>query len=346
MKSEFVYKYRSGDKETFDRDLTSIEKNYFWGSNFNQLNDPCEILISSDKFKKLTKSFTLIFESRIKKNLHKVHKALDNVISKGKEIGIYSLSKTYNDELLWAHYANSHKGFCIEYDLELLLETYPIDKVYSFSVKYSKYPPEVELTDISDIDSMSIIKKLAGNKSERWKYEEEYRIVLDKSGKHPYNYNAFKGIYFGLRMDDSQKNEIMNRLKGRGIKYFQMKQLPGSYEFEKEPVTDINEDEITYLCQIPKSDKRPKPVNYRIVEKDFNKFFEKATITLELDSKVNENDLLWVAETIKDNLFWDAKRIIMFYKVKDQLDDGMAWATTNFKDGQFKVFINEFVRLK
>jgi len=43
-----------------------------------------------------------------------------------KKIGIFSLSKKYDDELLWAHYANSHKGFCIEYDLEILLKLFEI----------------------------------------------------------------------------------------------------------------------------------------------------------------------------------------------------------------------------
>ena len=39
-----------------------------------------------------------------------------------KSYGIYSLSKTAIDELLWAYYANSHQGFCIEYDQEVLLQ--------------------------------------------------------------------------------------------------------------------------------------------------------------------------------------------------------------------------------
>lgn len=38
-----VYKYRGGDdREIFERDLKSIEKNYFWAPDFSKLNDPCE----------------------------------------------------------------------------------------------------------------------------------------------------------------------------------------------------------------------------------------------------------------------------------------------------------------
>lgn len=31
-----VYKYRGGNDDVFERDLTSIERNYFWSSNFEE----------------------------------------------------------------------------------------------------------------------------------------------------------------------------------------------------------------------------------------------------------------------------------------------------------------------
>jgi len=338
-----VFKYRGGDEGIFRRDLSAIEKNYFWGSNFDQLNDPCETLISSDKFKSLTKTFVKLMNKNFEPELEKVHEALDNVISRVREIGIYSLSASYNDELLWAHYANSHKGFCIEYDLDLLLESYPTDKVYSFPIKYSKNPPEVAVSDMSDKEGISIVKKLAGNKSRKWDYEKEYRIITQKSGEHSYNFRAVKAIYFGLRMFDDWKEEMMNTLKGRGIEYYQINQVKGKYLFEREPVPDINGNQITYLCEIPKSD--GSAVKYRIIEKDFNKFIGKATISIELAHELMEDELKWIAHTIKDNLFSKAKRIFMAHYVNGQLDEDMAWATTNFEGDQLSIFINEYVRL-
>lgn len=335
-----VFKYRGGDEQIFKRDLIAIEKNYFWGSNFNQLNDPCETLISSDKFKSLTRSFVKLINRNAELELGKVHEALDNVILRGKEIGIYSLSESYNDELLWAHYANSHKGFCIEYDLDLLLESYPTDRVSSFPIKYSKNPPEVGVSDMSDKEMISIVKKLAGHKSERWKYEKEHRIITDKSGEHAYNFRAIKAIYFGLRMPEPWKEEMMNRLKGRGIEYYQIFQVKDKYLFEREPVTDINGNEITYLCQIPKSNTRKSAVNYRIIEKDLNKFIGKATISIELEEELNKDELKWIAHTIKDNLFSKAERVFMMYNVKGQLDNDIAWATTNFEGDQLSININ------
>jgi hypothetical protein len=335
-----VFKYRGGDEEIFKRDLLAIEKNYFWGSNFNQLNDPCETLISSTKFKNLTKTFVKFISKNSEKELEKVHEALDNVVNRGKEIGIYSLSATYNDELLWAHYANSHQGFCIEYDLDLLLESYPTDKVYSFPVKYSKNPPEIRVSDVSDKGGTSLVKKLAGNKSKKWYYEEEYRIITDKSGEHVYNFKAVKAIYFGLRMSEPWKEEMMTCLKGRGIKYYQMYQVKGKYQFERKEVSDINDNEVTYLCQVPSSDTEKSSINFDIIEKDFNKFNGKAMITIELESKINKEQLIWIANKMKDDLFRNAKRIFISYVTKGMITGNGYWATASFEEEELKVSIN------
>lgn len=56
-----IYKYRGGDKDTFQRDLTAIENNYFWSSNIENLNDPCENIVVSDKFLNQTKGMNFLF---------------------------------------------------------------------------------------------------------------------------------------------------------------------------------------------------------------------------------------------------------------------------------------------
>ncbi|BDD09510.1 hypothetical protein FUAX_19420 [Fulvitalea axinellae] len=335
-----VFKYRGGDREIFERDLSAIEKNFFWGSNFKQLNDPCETLISSDRFKSETKTFFNLTNKNSEKVLEKVHDALDTFINRGKEIGIYSLSATYNDELLWAHYANSHQGFCIEYDLDLLLESYPSDKIYSFPIKYSKNPPEIDISDISGKDGISLVRKLAGNKSKKWDYENEYRIITDKSGEHTYNFKAIQAIYFGLRMPEPWKKEMMTILHGRGIKYYQIFQVEGKYEFDRQEVPDISGSEVTYLRQIPSLNGKKSSINFEIIEKDFNKFNEKATILIELDSKADREQLIWIANKIKEDLFRSARRIFISFRIHGVIAGNGYWATANFDGKELQVSIN------
>jgi hypothetical protein len=160
-----VYKYRGGN---FKRDLESLEKNSYWSPQFDDLNDPCETLINTDPFKKQSKIFAKLFSKEKSEQFLAVEKALHNLFEiKKKGIGIYSLSKTFKDELLWAHYANSHKGFCVEYDLELLANSYKSFETFSFPVIYNKKPPEYGIRDINNKKNAQVVQKLAGYKSKR-----------------------------------------------------------------------------------------------------------------------------------------------------------------------------------
>ena len=258
---------------------------------------------------------------------------MEETISFREKLGIYSLSQTFNDEVLWAHYGNSHKGFCIEYDLDILLEDYE----HYFSVTYSEKPADIGIPDVAN--NSQIFKKIVGHKSSRWKYEQEIRILTDKYGTSQYNYKALKSIYFGLKMDNEQKFEIKNRLKGRGIKYFQIEQLPKTYKFKAKPIEDINGSEITYLKQIPSTITGNLPVNFKIVKQKYWAVGAKGDVEIELETVIKENELRWLAQLIKENLFNNAELVIMLHYIKGK-DRTIAWATTHFKDGKIDVNIN------
>jgi Protein of unknown function (DUF2971) len=337
-----VYKYRGiYDEKTFERDLNSIQKNNFWGANFQTLNDPCETIITSDTLTKQSKFILPIFGKNSKEKFKPVMDALNNLLSHTQKIGIYSLSKTYIDEILWAHYANSHNGYCIQYDFETLLKSYKSDKVYSFPVTYKKRPPSIDFDNIiKSSESNDLIQKMAGYKSIRWKYEEEIRIVTEDYGEHSYDYQAVKGIYFGLRMKEKHKNEIMKRLKGRGINYYQIEQISKTYKFTIKQVPDNYGNEITYLCKIPKSKKRQFEVNYKIIEKEFYKFNGKATITIMLDSKIEEKELTPIANTIKSDIFQKADRIFISFIIDGIANENGYWATARFEGENLTLSIN------
>ncbi len=249
-----VYKYRGGDEEIFKRDIASLEKDCFWASNIESLNDPCEALVDGEYFKPyLERAASILTGSSYEVATFKeVYGSLKELISKVLKAGIFSLSKRYDDELLWAHYANSHKGFCIEYDLDIL--TRRKNREFNrIDVLYAKKPPRIEVKDIIHLNKngiTSFLQKLAGTKSKLWSYEQEVRIVTDTFGSQSYDFRAVKGIYFGLKMPESQKEAVMNRLKGRGIKYYQIYLKEKSYQFDANPVLDKYENSPPYLYKI------------------------------------------------------------------------------------------------
>jgi hypothetical protein len=337
-----VYKYRGNSKDYFERDLETLEKNSFWASTSENLNDPCETITSAEKFIKQTNFITKGFGIKSEADKKFLHESFENVLSFDKKMGIYSLSQSYLDELLWAHYASSHNGYCIEYDLDLLIDSYSLNNAYHFPINYSNKPPSIGVLDVALIKNNGMINKMGGFKSKRWEYEQEYRIITNNAGFHIYNFNALKSIYFGLRMTQNLKEEIMNRLKGRGIKYFQIEQIDKSYNFTKVPIEDINGEEITYLRQLKFSEEKDDFVQFEILKNKMNSIALIGEVEIEIERKIQKSELKLLAEYFITNLFHTAKKIYMFYYLKDKPNRDFAWATTNFDNDKIEITINDY----
>lgn len=98
-------------------------------------------------------------------------------------------SKNPDNILMWSHYSNKHKGFCVEYDLKKMKS---VDaRLMLFPVLYSNKRPIIptSLIDFSDLnnvkintDSKAMIDMVLTllTKSDAWGYEEEWRIIYPK----------------------------------------------------------------------------------------------------------------------------------------------------------------------
>lgn len=158
---------------------------------------------------------------------------------------IACFSETPTSPPMWAHYADLHKGFVLEYDFkdyftpclnckntcifrhyELL---YPV--IYTktrFNAKdfFSSYWSHVILMNapvnvfIPKDDELAIYKTLI-HKSKDWEYEKEWRII-----SHCEAYPMIKqrpiAIYLGAQMEDSNKNHLIQIAKKLKIKIFIM----------------------------------------------------------------------------------------------------------------------------
>jgi hypothetical protein len=85
---------------------------------------------------------------------------------------VYCLGPDVNNLLMWAHYANNHKGICLEFNLrnEVMCS--------AMGCVYLKEYPAIRAYSRSEDDNLSIV--LA--KAEVWSYEMEYRLIaLERS---------------------------------------------------------------------------------------------------------------------------------------------------------------------
>lgn len=238
-----VYKYRSGEGLALKRDLRSLINNEIYSAPIDSLNDIFEAkyILDEGGFK-----LNLMDNYLEGDNLNDIKNNALDVLNKYIELsgkfGVYSLSKNYGDEILWAYYANSHKGFCLEYELDELV-SYRMRDELIIDVIYQKEVPTLTFTDLFVFQKTKSLqsalnKKLIATKSERWSHERELRIVTAVSGKYKYEYNSLKAIYFGCRSLTYLHKFVMKVMKGRGIKYYKMQTRSNSYELERVELRD------------------------------------------------------------------------------------------------------------
>ena len=308
------------------------------GAKIEVLNDPCESLILADKFDQQSNAIKFFLGQKAKENLTKVKEALLGLLEVNKRLGIFSLSQTYKDELLWAHYAYSHQGFCIEYDLDILKEGYR-NKIYSFPVKYNNTPPDIDFSDLNS-KNQDLISKMLGFKSKRWEYEEEYRIITDFAGEFFYPPNAVKAIYFGVRMPDKNKVKLIETLKGRGIKFYQIIQKSKTYNFERELINEDSSQELTYMQRF---EFQKETVNFELIESKYSELIKRGDIVIKIDKTINEDQIRELSIYLRNQLFFRAERVLVQIYQQEQKDDICNWANASFMDDKWRVSINEFV---
>lgn len=240
-----VYKYRGG---CFERDLQSLSEDFFWAPTRHNLNDPFEGLFD-DSFMnfQFDAMFKLLGSSKeLDSHQESLRASLSDLLSYVDKCGIYSLSKTPLEELLWAHYGDSHKGFCLEYDLDKLIE-FDLEDYRYFDVSYSNSPQSIDFSSVFAQEPYKVLGAMLGVKSKAWEYEKEIRITPSSSGKHHYDYRALRSVYFGLRMPEEEKTLMMEKLQGRGISYFNIILKAGSYNLLTEKLEDEYHGVSKYL---------------------------------------------------------------------------------------------------
>ena len=115
--------------------------------------------------------------------------------------GVSCFSKKFDNLLMWAHYADKHKGVVIKFDIlqdaDLFMTPFPVD--YKSDYPIFNYFKEKE----------SIGKFLLENKSNDWKYEEEIRVMKQGSGLYEINKCAIVEIIFGCKTPDNDRKRIV-----------------------------------------------------------------------------------------------------------------------------------------
>ncbi|WP_295201969.1 DUF2971 domain-containing protein [uncultured Chryseobacterium sp.] len=99
-------------------------------------------------------------------------------------IGYFCLCENYKNDLLWAHYT-SEKGYCIEFDTQLLFKDFSAYQTYFYPINYELKTIDFEKNIIKTetdsgyhVDANIPLFYAVANKEKFWSYEQEWRIVM------------------------------------------------------------------------------------------------------------------------------------------------------------------------
>lgn len=176
-----------------------------------------------------------------RENVQKLFDNADKQISqKMKELLIGCLCTDYKNKLMWSHYADSHKGFCIEYDYS----TMKIDShsIFPFPVIYSDKRPlipwKAALDNSPENREEAFIQITKGllTKDSIWSYENEWRILAKATEAPDIPMPRISCVYLGASISNEDKATILEIAKEKNYTVKQMVVDRGTYDLHAEDI--------------------------------------------------------------------------------------------------------------
>ena len=326
---ERLFKYRG----QLERDVPLIEANCIWSASIQSLNDPWEAY-SINNIPKEAKWAGKLFgasQSSIQAFASLADETHKNLIDR---TGVLSLSSNPLDEVLWAHYADSHRGICIEYDTCKLLDNFSYDGSTAYQVQYSKEVPSLGLRHVfrSGPEKEFIVDALC-HKSSRWQHEAEYRVLFERQGRISHHHEAVTAIYFGSRIGKDVKRDICLKLSNRGIKFFDIINRPRTYEFISAPSA-----ESTAGLPATADGLSNLPMTIAAIKKRVN--FKRVEIDVLLETRLSANDLKNIHGFLARTVFSTAERHCVNFRTRASDDVGIPWAVVHNQQQDVEVTFN------
>lgn len=206
-----VFSFRKYNQFT----LADLVNNEITVSPSTCMNDPFDSLINlwADK-DKLNQTCTELLHIKPFHDSFKFYRIRSFCIGGG--------NKPVKNILMWSHYADEHKGFCVKYRLSK-----HFIKQEENEGNQHMYMKKITYKDLKfNLYSKSINSNIAfATKKKDWKYENEARLIVynieekdSHYGIHLDNDSKIEAIYFGYLCPKSTIKTIQNIFKMQGIK--------------------------------------------------------------------------------------------------------------------------------
>ena len=258
---DIIYKYRSWNKE-FHRNI--LVKNEVFMSPPNDFNDPFDCRIPENHFLIDTpEKIDIYIYDRIEKHREwlvasgkdiefekkQLRERLQDIEIYQKEYeeleysemdkyyGVLSLSARWNSILMWSHYGDFHKGFCIGFNEEKMRDCGLFGT--GGPVTYSKEFPEIN--PMEQEHTMIKLFKQTHNKAKDWEYEEEYRLTKLYFPNPPTNAQRviqvptefIEEVNLGMNICTEHRTEIIEKCRKKNVKVYQTEKVPFKFDLKR-----------------------------------------------------------------------------------------------------------------
>ena len=156
-----------------------------------------------------------------------------------EQYAIFSVAEICSDILMWSHYSDKHKGFCVGFDRVRLYEAIddwratdvacvilPVDYQQDFpNIVFDDRPNEIEFLN----ESLT-------TKAQQWEYEKEHRIILNGRTNVPVILpnGVIREVIIGAQASETTRTEIIEVVKSSdsGIKLYQARLAKDKFALE------------------------------------------------------------------------------------------------------------------
>lgn len=183
-------------------------------------------------------------------NFSKPEQILKSFESRIKNVGVFSMSESDTDQLMWAHYADESKGLALGFAVEEGNQL--ADGQHCFPITYSDVIPKFTSEELSCNWQLSygdqgikietsvpfddpVFLQVVLTKTTAWQYEHEWRYIEETSGLHDYP-GRLTEVIFGLRCPENERKKYKRLVRDNfdyPIQFYEIKKVQDSSQLRK-----------------------------------------------------------------------------------------------------------------
>jgi hypothetical protein len=224
-----LYRYHSISTRTF----IGLDKGAVWFSHPSKFNDPYDSsavffndLMQAGWEGEMKKVNTTPFEIKQLKKVIKVQEDKMNAdfVAKSRDsLRVCCFTENKDSVLMWSHYADQHKGICVEYDFTSLSAD-DLRLKWLYPVIYSKIV--VNISEFINPENLNpfMFMLASMHKYRAWSYEKEWRMMIANGVMPEEAYKMMPtptAIYMGSRIDPDVRIYLGEFCYRKKIKLFQ-----------------------------------------------------------------------------------------------------------------------------